>query len=238
MSSAWFALAAASGFGAGVTAVTVGDLVSEEVRERADRVPYWLIEHAGERMSPDVRPAMTNEWTAELHAILDQRGADRLPLTRLVIGIRYGVGLLWAAGAVDCALRGDGCARPSLRPGVGVAVARGAAPAVRAGIFGVAFGVAVGTGSNVGTVAAVGWGLGGVLGALVLGVLVGARMLVPTALGVGLGAGISAHLGLTAASLSLAVGGVLALVLAGTVLAGAGADGWSPRGRGGHGPLG
>jgi hypothetical protein len=241
VSSAWVALAGAGGLAAGVAAMTIGDLLSEEVRERADRLPYRLIQRAGRRLSADVRVELTGEWTAELHAILDRHGADRLPLTRFVIGTRYAVGLLRAAGAVDCALRGQGSARLSFRPGIGLAAVRAAAPVVRAGCFGVGFGISVGTGANVGAAAGVALGLGGAVGALLLGILVGARMVAPSALGVGLGAGLSANLGLNATSLSLAVGGVFVVALTGTVVAGpadrGGGEVRPRRGRRGHRPL-
>lgn len=212
--------AAAGGLAVGLAGAAAGDLLSEEVRERADRVPFWLIERAGRRLSPALRDELEGEWAAELHAILARRGADRLPVTRFVIGTRYALGLLRSAGAVECALRGDGRCRPALRPGLCLATVRTAVPAARAGCFGVGFGAVVGAGADVGTTAGVVLGLAAAVGALLLGVLVGARLVPPAALGVGLGAGLSAHLGVTGTSVSFAVGGVLVAALAGTLLAG------------------
>jgi hypothetical protein len=59
----------------------LGDLVSEEIRGRLDRLPYALIRLAVRRVLPGVREDLAEEWTAELHEIL--RGAEALPVTRL-----------------------------------------------------------------------------------------------------------------------------------------------------------
>jgi hypothetical protein len=224
MSSAGFVLAAVGGFAAGVVAMIVGDLLSEEFRERADGLPYWLIQRAGRRLSEDVRAKHVGEWAAELDAILDHHRVKRLPLTRLVIGTRYALGLLRAAGAVDSALHGEGCTRPVLRPRIDLDAVRGVA-AVRAGSFGVGLGMTIGTGADISAVAVVALGVGGGVGTFVLGIILGARMAALSALGVGLGAGLSAEFGINARSVSLALGGVLVAALVGTLLAGAGDPG-------------
>jgi hypothetical protein len=76
----------------------LGDLVSEEIRVRLDRLPHALIRLAARRLPSDVREDLAEEWTAELHEIL--RGAEALPVTRLYRGTRYGLGLLRAAPSI------------------------------------------------------------------------------------------------------------------------------------------
>ena len=231
MNSAWFVLAAVGGFAVGVAAVIVGDMLSEEFRERVDNFPEWLIRCAGRRLSEDVRVPVRDEWLAELDAILDQ--VKGLPLTRLVVGTRFAFGVLRAAGEVDCALHGDGRARPPFPPRIDLAVVRAvicqATPAVRVGAYGVGFGMAIGVGADLGAAAEVALGAGGGVGALMLGVLVGARMAAMSAFGVGLGAGLGAEFGINAKSLGLAFGSILVAALAGTILARA----RGRRGRGG-----
>jgi transcriptional regulator with XRE-family HTH domain len=68
---------------------------SEEIRGRLDRLPHLLIRLASRRVPGDVRDELIDEWTAELHEIL--HGAEALPVTRLVCGIRFGLGLLRTA---------------------------------------------------------------------------------------------------------------------------------------------
>jgi hypothetical protein len=75
----------------------VGDMVSDEIRGRLDRVPMWLARQACRTLPSPTREDRLEEWTAELAAILDRRGADTLPVTRLIVGIRFAAGLFTAA---------------------------------------------------------------------------------------------------------------------------------------------
>jgi hypothetical protein len=90
--AAWVALA-----GLPVLAC-VGDLASEELRGRLDRLPHALIALAARRAPAEARAELREEWTAELHEIL--RGAEALPITRLVRGTRYAAGLLRTARVI------------------------------------------------------------------------------------------------------------------------------------------
>jgi hypothetical protein len=54
-----------------------------------------LIALAARRAPVEVRAELREEWDAEPHEIL--RGAEALPITRLVIGTRYAAGLLHTA---------------------------------------------------------------------------------------------------------------------------------------------
>jgi hypothetical protein len=81
-----------------VGGAVLGDLLSEEVRTRLDRVPAYLLELAARRVDADLRVELLEEWSGELHEIL--RGAEALPVTRLWRGLRYSAGLLVAAPRV------------------------------------------------------------------------------------------------------------------------------------------
>jgi hypothetical protein len=74
----------------------LGDLVSAEVRHRLDRIPMQIVALAARRLPPLVREDRAQEWAAELAAILEQRGASKLPITRLVIGLRFAFGI-WSS---------------------------------------------------------------------------------------------------------------------------------------------
>jgi lipopolysaccharide/colanic/teichoic acid biosynthesis glycosyltransferase len=95
MRIAWAVLMGVTG--ALVTAV-VGDLVSEEVRTRLERLPAAFIRLAGRWVPADARDEVTDEWLAELAYIL--RGTESLPISRLVRGTRFAMGLLRGAPAI------------------------------------------------------------------------------------------------------------------------------------------
>jgi hypothetical protein len=84
----------------GIIGATFGDLVSEEVRRRLDRVPMQLTQLACRRLPEPVRTDRADEWSAELNAILIRRGATKLPITRLVVGVRFALGLFIATPAI------------------------------------------------------------------------------------------------------------------------------------------
>lgn len=81
-----------------VVSVVVGDLVSEEIRTRLDRLPYGLLRLAVRKMPPDAQNEYLKEWTGELYVFL--RGAEAMPVTRLWRGLRYAFGLLHARRAI------------------------------------------------------------------------------------------------------------------------------------------
>jgi lipopolysaccharide/colanic/teichoic acid biosynthesis glycosyltransferase len=95
MRIAWAALMGTTG--ALVTTV-IGDLVSEEVRTRLERLPAALIRLAGLWLPASVRDEWTDEWLADLAYIL--RGTESLPISRLVRGTRFAVDLLLGARAI------------------------------------------------------------------------------------------------------------------------------------------
>src|SRR4051812_9161990 len=84
---------------------TLGDLLSEEIRSRLDRVPFTLLRLAACRLPAKLRAKVHDEeWVPEMHRIL--RGHDARPITRLYHGVRFAVGLWWAAPTIASELDG------------------------------------------------------------------------------------------------------------------------------------
>lgn len=85
----WGALGVLRGFG--LTAI--GDMVSEEVRDRLDHLPYAILRLAARRLDPEQRArAYEEEWLPELTYIL--KGDEARPVTRLYHGMRFSLGIL------------------------------------------------------------------------------------------------------------------------------------------------
>lgn len=73
--------------------VAIGDLASEEVRGWLDLMPRAILRLAAVGLGPDMREAIYDEeWLPELIYIL--RGTESRPITRLIRGTTYAVGLL------------------------------------------------------------------------------------------------------------------------------------------------
>lgn len=70
----------------------ITDMCKEEVKTRLGALPYTLLRVVSLRFPRGERQDMICEWRAELDFILSE--TDGLPLTRLLRGIRYSVGLL------------------------------------------------------------------------------------------------------------------------------------------------
>jgi hypothetical protein len=87
-------------FIAGIVGAVVGDMVSDEIRQRLDRLPLSLIQLACRRLPEPIRSDRAAEWSAELVAILAERGSTKLPISRLVVGIRFALGLFAATPAI------------------------------------------------------------------------------------------------------------------------------------------
>ena len=96
----------------GVAGVVLADLASSEIRGRLDRIPHRLIQLAARRLDERSRADSAAEWTAELRAVLRQHGADAIPLARLVIGIRFALGIVRAARTIDRDLQSAVAAPP------------------------------------------------------------------------------------------------------------------------------
>jgi hypothetical protein len=88
----WPALGVLGGLGM----AAIGDLVSEEIRDRLDHLPHAILRLAARRLSPGLHDDVyTDEWMPELTYIL--RGDEARPITRLYHGIRFALGILVAA---------------------------------------------------------------------------------------------------------------------------------------------
>ncbi|HET9257818.1 MAG TPA: hypothetical protein VFO16_21820 [Pseudonocardiaceae bacterium] len=85
-------------------AITIlSTLVSEELRSRLDRLPNAVLRLAIRRLPAELRSSIGDEWKAELHHILRQ--AEGRPLTRLILAMRYTLGLLRTARRIGRELR-------------------------------------------------------------------------------------------------------------------------------------
>jgi len=79
-----------------VLVAALGELMSDEIRARLDRIPFALLAAAARRLPADQRADLHQQaWLPELHHIL--RGDQAMPITRLIHGTRYAVGLWLAA---------------------------------------------------------------------------------------------------------------------------------------------
>ena len=79
-------------FLAAVLITAVGELVSDEIRARLDRLPLTLLAAAARRLPPDQRGELYGQaWLPELRHIL--RGDQATPITRLIHGMRYALRL-------------------------------------------------------------------------------------------------------------------------------------------------
>lgn len=95
MNAGWLTVLA---LGAGLLGASFGELVSQEIRTRLDRIPQAVIRLAALRLPVDLRAECTDEWLAELHEIL--RGKDALPITRILIGTHYALSLARSSPAI------------------------------------------------------------------------------------------------------------------------------------------
>jgi Domain of unknown function (DUF5753)/Helix-turn-helix domain len=84
------------GIAGGLFAAAIGDMVSEEVRDRLDHVPHAILQLAARRLDALERAAIyDDEWLPELAYIL--QGDEARPVTRLYHGSRFAMGILIAA---------------------------------------------------------------------------------------------------------------------------------------------
>jgi hypothetical protein len=74
----------------------LGDLVSEEIRGWLDKLPQAVLRLAAGRLDPAFRESIyQDEWLPELVYAL--RGDESRPITRLIRGTTFALGLLFAA---------------------------------------------------------------------------------------------------------------------------------------------
>jgi hypothetical protein len=78
-----------------ITAVT-GELISEEIRGWLDSLPRVILRLGARRLDPTGKITIyDDEWLPELTCIL--RGAEARPISRVIIGVKFSVGLLITA---------------------------------------------------------------------------------------------------------------------------------------------
>jgi hypothetical protein len=110
---AWAVLA----FIAGLGVTVLGDMVSEEVRDRLDHVPHTVLKLAARRLDAGQHSAIyVDEWLPELTYIL--KGAETRPITRLFTGTRYTLGILVSAHRIARHLRRSVVVQPALAPSI------------------------------------------------------------------------------------------------------------------------
>ncbi|MEU8246524.1 hypothetical protein [Nonomuraea sp. NPDC048916] len=92
-------LTASVAFFATLAGAVLADLVNEEIRGQLDRIPVVLLSIARRRLPEAMRgPLHDEEWYPELQEILN--GENARPVSRLVIGVRYSLGLIRRAHLV------------------------------------------------------------------------------------------------------------------------------------------
>jgi hypothetical protein len=87
-----------------VLVAALGELVSDEIRARLDRIPFAMLAAAARRLPAKQRADMHEQaWLPELHHIL--RGDQAMPITRLIHGTRFAAGLWLAAPRISRELK-------------------------------------------------------------------------------------------------------------------------------------
>jgi hypothetical protein len=97
MSTTWLILAALGFLWLAVKGAA-SEMFQEEAKTRLTHLPNVFIRLAAMRLPKEVRDDNAAEWRGELATVLID--TDGLPLTRLLRGTRYAMGLFWAAGSV------------------------------------------------------------------------------------------------------------------------------------------
>lgn len=83
----------------GLLMIALGDMVSEEVRDRLDHLPHAILLLAARRLDPAQRfTVYEDEWLPELTYIL--KGDEARPMTRLYHGTRFALGILVRANRI------------------------------------------------------------------------------------------------------------------------------------------
>ncbi len=96
----------------GIAIAAVGELISEEIRDRLDQVPRGILRLAARRLDPGRRATVyRDEWEPELIYIL--RGTEARPVTRLITGSRYALGVLVNARRIARHLHRPAPAQPA-----------------------------------------------------------------------------------------------------------------------------
>lgn len=76
-----------------------GEMVSEEIRGRLDRVPHAVLKLAILRLDPADRETAREYWGPDLDEKL--RGDESVPITRLIRGMAFALSLAWRVRSGD-----------------------------------------------------------------------------------------------------------------------------------------
>ncbi len=99
---------------AGLAMTVLGDMARQEIRDRLDHLPHAVLCLAARQLDPSQRITIyQDEWVPELTYILT--GAETRPITRLVIGTRYALGILVSAHRIARHVRRIPAETPSSR---------------------------------------------------------------------------------------------------------------------------
>jgi hypothetical protein len=105
-------LLAVLGFVGTFVMAAIGGMVSEEVRDRLGHVPHAILRLAACWLDPVHRVTVyEDEWLPELTHIL--KGDEARPITRLIHGTRFALGILATARRIACRLQRPVPALPS-----------------------------------------------------------------------------------------------------------------------------
>lgn len=95
-----YLLAALGSIGTFIVMAALGDMVSEEVRDRLDHLPHAILRLAARRLDPGQRAAIYEEvWLPDLAYFL--KGDEARPVTRLIQGTRFAIGILTKARRIE-----------------------------------------------------------------------------------------------------------------------------------------
>jgi Restriction endonuclease len=94
-----------------VMVAALGEMVSDEIRARLDRLPLALLAAAARRLPVSQRADVYEQaWLPELHYVL--RGDQAMPITRLVHGLRFAFSLWLTAPRIGMNLEDTLSAEP------------------------------------------------------------------------------------------------------------------------------
>jgi Sigma-70, region 4 len=116
------------------SAAVVAGLVNDELRGWLELVPHGILRLAASRLSTAERSAICEtEWLPELSYIL--KAAGERPVTRLVLGTKFSIGILLASRRIERSLDGGALQRAT-------AALLETLPPLEAGVLSMRFGLA------------------------------------------------------------------------------------------------
>jgi hypothetical protein len=84
----------------GLALAALAGMASQEIRDRLEHLPYAILRLATRRLTPGQRTTIyQDEWLPELTYIL--RETETRPVTRLITGTRYSLGIFRTVGRVS-----------------------------------------------------------------------------------------------------------------------------------------